>query len=241
MLATREVARERARLARGLGLIERERCRRSPLYYLENYVWTVDEHNRKEPVQELIHGDHIIDHATLQLNREIDGRLDDYLRVLTLVWEQEPLMALPKSRQMRVSHWAMACHGWLGQFWRGQRIAVQSKNFEDADALLERLHGQLREQRLRAPHIPWPPYERKVGRIIFGHGSLLMAIAQGEGKVRSYTFSAILSDEMAFQEQAEEAYTAALPTIEGGGRYTAVSSAAPGFFERLCHDKTGTD
>jgi phage FluMu gp28-like protein len=62
-----------------------------------------------------------------------------------------------------------------------------------------------------------------VGRIICANGSTIMAIAQGAEKMRSYTFSAILSDEMGFQDKAEEAYTAALPTIEG-------------FFKALCFD-----
>jgi hypothetical protein len=218
------------------GYVELERCRRSLLYYLERYCWTVNERDRHNPVQRLLHGDYSIDPMSLQLMRDLDGREDDFLRLLAAVWEQEPLLAVPKSRQMRVSHWAVHIHGWIGQFWPGQKVAVQSKNFEDADALLERLHQAWTAARRLHPNVPWPPYTRKVGRIICANGSTIMAIAQGAEKMRSYTFSAILSDEMGFQDKAEEAYTAALPTIEGGGKYTAISSANPGFFKALCFD-----
>ena len=51
------------------------------------------------------------------------------------------------------------------------------------------------------------------------------------------TIYGIFSDEMAFQADAEDAYTGALPTIKGGGRFTGVSSANPGFFHYLCENK----
>jgi hypothetical protein len=233
-------------------------CRHNLLYYTENYCYTVDEHERQNPIRPLLHGDRAADRtnddpaATL---RELDGREDDYLRYATLCWQQERLLAVPKSRQMRLTHVCVAWHGWLAQFYPGQRIAIQSKNFEDADALLERLHQSWIAQRSVDRHhgepvaryllrraIPWPSYKRNVGRIILPHGSIIMAIAQGADKLRSYTFSAIMSDEMAFQDEAEAAYTAALPTIEGGNtKYTAISSANPSFFQDLCFDKVSLD
>lgn len=221
-----------------LGFIEWELCRRSALYYLENYCWTVDEHNQEEPVQRLVHGPPSIDRTTLQLCRELGPEEDDFLRIFAVVWEQEPLVLVPKSRQMRLTHICMALHGWLAQFHEGRRIAVQSKNFEDADALLDRLDKAWQEQRKRAPHLPWHPYTKKIGRVILPNASVLMGMAQGSDKLRSYTFSAVFEDEMAFQPLAEEAYGACLPTIEGGGKFTGVSSAqGRSFFQRLVFDK----
>jgi hypothetical protein len=231
------VADARAREMELTGLIELENCRRSLLYYLENYAFTYDEHNKDETVQKLIHGENATDRETLQLLRELDGREDDYLRYIALVWESEPLVAVPKSRQLRLSHLMVHCHGWLAMFYPGQRIAMQSKKAEDADALLERLHRGWMEMRKRAFWVPWPEYKRIQGRILFPHGGIIMAIAQGADVLRSYTFSAIMSDEQGFQNLAEESYTAALPTISGGGKFTAISSANPGFFERICFDK----
>ncbi len=41
---------------------------------------------------------------------------------------------------------------------------------------------------------------------------------------------------MAFWKDAQKMYAGAYPTLEGGGRFTAISSAGPGFFKRLVHD-----
>lgn len=233
---------QRARLLEMEGLVELENCRRSLLYYLENYAWTFDEHEKENPVRKLLHGENVIDRRTLQMTRELDGREDDYLRYLALVWEREPLMAVPKSRQLRLSHLMVHCHGWLAMFYNGQRIAAQSKKEEDADALLERLHMGWMEMKKKAFWIPWPEYKRISGRILFPHASIMMAIAQGADVLRSYTFSAILSDEQGFQPLASDAFAAALPTIEGGkAKFTAVSSAAPGFFQQLCFDKLAAE
>lgn len=221
------------------GLIQLENCRRSALFYLENFVWTMDEHETRSPAKPLLHGDNVIDPDTLQMTRELDGREDDYLRYAALCWEREKLLLVPKSRQLRLSHLMVNLHGWLCQFHPGQRVAVQSKVFEDADALLERRWTSMKLERKLFPHIPWPHATRKVGFITWDNGSVMMAIKQGADKVRSYTFSAIMSDEMAFQDEAEESYTAAVPTIEGGdAKYTGISTAHPSFFEKLVFDRS---
>lgn len=228
---------ERIRQTQLLGMIELENSRRQALYYLENYCWTFDEHEREDPRSPLFHGDHVICRETLQLLRPLDGRQDDYLRYVALVWLQVPLLLVPKSRQLRLSHLMMGLHGWLGQFHEGQRIAVQSKKLEDADALLERRWKAMELEREYYPHLPWPTARRKRGSIIWDHGSVMQACAQGSDVLRSYTFSAILSDEMAFQEEAEDAYTASIPTIEGGGKFTGVSTPNPSYFEQLVFDR----
>lgn len=220
--------------------IERENCIRSALYYMEHFVYTQDEHEREDNLKPLLHGRHAVDYHTLQLSRELDGSEDDYLRYITLVWENEALVAVPKSRQLRLTHLMVNLHGWLAQFFPGQKIALQSKKLEDADALLARLDVSLRYQRERWPQMGWLEYKRTHARIVFPNGSIMMAIAQGGDVLRSYTFSAIMADELAFMPEAEEGYTASLPTIEGGhGKFTAISSANPGFFEKLVHDRLG--
>jgi len=216
-----------------------EDCRRSGLYYIERFAYTVDEHRRTDNERPLIHGPKWIDPETLMPARDLDPDTpDDYLRYIAAVWLQEPLVLVPKSRQLRLSHLMVHLHGWLAMFYPGQLIGFQSKKFEDADALLRRLDLGLRAQRKFHPHIPWPPYKRIKGAIIFPETNrMIMAFAQGDDKVRSHTLSALFSDEMAFQEEAEAAYTAALPTIEGGGKFTGVSSAHHSFFWQLVMDK----
>ncbi|MFW6086765.1 MAG: hypothetical protein ACODAG_06135 [Myxococcota bacterium] len=170
-----------------------EICRRSALYFLENFYWTTDEHERESPEKPLFHGPKLIDNETLMPTRELDGSEDDYLRFVALAWEREPLLAVPKSRQLRLSHLMMGLHGWLGMFHRGQKVAVQSKKFEDADALLGRLDNSLDILARKFPTIPWPEHTRKEGRILWpAANSVMVAIAQGAEKTRSYTYSAIL-------------------------------------------------
>jgi len=53
-----------------------------------------------------------------------------------------------------------------------------------------------------------------------------------------HTASGIFMDEAAFMFEVESAFTAAKPSIDGGGRITMVSSANPGFFESMVNDKT---
>lgn len=230
---------ERARAARIAVLLEMERIRRSPVYWLEHYAWTIDEHVRGgDNERKLYHGRPFIDPGTLQPMRELDGGVDDYIMLIAAQWWNEELLAVPKSRQLRLTHIMVNLHGWLAMMHPGQRICVQSKKEEDADATLQRLRESLRISQERNPALPFPQMRYKYARGLFANGSIIMAVAQGAQTVRQYTFSAIFSDEMAFQLDAEDAFTAAIPTIEGGGKYCAVSSAHPSFFEQLVFDRT---
>lgn len=230
---------DRARYARAAVLMEMERIRRSPVYWLENYAWTVDEHIREgDNERRLFHGKPFIDPGTLQPMRELDGGIDDYIMLVAALWWNNELIAVPKSRQLRLTHIMVNLHGWLAMMHPGQRICIQSKKEDDADATLDRWHISQEIMRKNNPAIPFPAMRKKYARGIYPNGSLIMAVAQGAAVVRQYTFSAIFSDEMAFQLDAEDAFTAAIPTIEGGGKYSAISSAHPGFFEGLCFDRT---
>lgn len=228
-------------------------CKRNPVYFLERYAWTLDEHRRSDNERPLLHGERWLTDFSMLPTRELgkcicDGYVhsydclecgeDDYLRLMAETWWQNDLVAVPKSRQLRVTHLFVNLHGWLGMFHSGQRIAVQSKKEQDADEILRRLDTSLGIMKKRHPLLPWPSHRYKYCRILFPNGSIIMGVAQGANTVRQYTFSAIFSDEMAFQLDAEEAFTAAVPTIEGGGKYAAVSSANPGFFKDLVHDET---
>ena len=66
--------------------------------------------------------------------------------------------------------------------------------------------------------------------------SMIKGIPEGGDQIRMHTSSGIFSDEMGFQPEAEAAYTAAKPTIDGGGRFTGVSTAEPGFFADMVDD-----
>lgn len=242
---------KRLREFQALTLLEMEACRRNPVYWLEHYAWSQDEHLRINNERPLIHAKPYIDRQTLLPMRELglctheaplechDCGIDDYLLYIAALWWNEDRLAVPKSRQLRLTHLMVNLHGWLAMMFPGQRIALQSKKFEDANETLKRLDNSFGIMAKMHTNMPWPGHVFKEGRMLFPNGSVIMAVAQGAAVVRQYTFSAIFSDETAFQVEADEAYTAALPTVLGGGKYTMVSSANPGFFQDMCYDKSG--
>lgn len=223
------------------GALELERCRRSVLYWMERYAYTRDEKDINAPYKPLIAGPRAVDPRTLRC-RPLQDDQDDFLRWLTLLWYYNKCIVLPKSRQMRISWWVMGCSMWLAQFRVAQRIGVQSKQLHDADKMIVRGEVILELQRKVAPLIPWPDYKKRFAYMNIRHGgatsdSKVEGLAQGGHKVRGEAYSMLFSDEMAFQPEGEEAYAAAMPIIEGGARYVAVSSVMPGaFFQELAND-----
>lgn len=222
-------------------MVELERCRRSVLYWAERYAWTRDEKDPRRPFKPLIGGPLAVDATTLRI-RPLTDDIDEYLRWLTVIWMEERLIVLPKSRQQRVSWWAIAMLTHLVQFQVAQRVAVQSKQSGDADKLLDRAVVILEQQPKVSPIVPWPAWKKKFGLVTINHGGLMgisrmEGIPQGADKVRGEAYSALFSDEMAFQADAEAAFAAMMPLVEGGARYVSVSSAKGStFFEQLKND-----
>jgi hypothetical protein len=172
---------------------------------MQSFAWTQDEHDEAKPFK----------------------RLPDkqYLRLLAYAWVHEPLLAIPKSRQMMVT-WlfcATAVHETL--FRPAKTTAWISKKFDDANAHIEkRVQGVA--DRLPKNRLHVPKYRFIKGQFESSDsGSIIMAMGEEAKGLRQYTFSWIFDDETAFQEQASEAIQAALPTVNGGGRFTLVSSA----------------
>ena len=120
------------------------------------------------------------------------------------------------------------------QFNQGRYIFFQSKKEKDANALIERAKFIYNHQ----PYFLKQPVKSIYCEIHFPEiNSKIVGIPQGGDQIRMHTASGIFMDEAAFMYQAEEAFTAAKPSIDGGGRITMVSSANPGFFEALVNDK----
>ena len=165
----------------------------------------------------------------------------DYLKVLVDTWCAERLLLVPKSRRMIVTWTMCALHYWLARWGHaGAKIALVSRKegrseSEGSAELVWRckyIHEQV--PRNVTPCVA----EHTFARLRFPHnGSEIIGVGQGADQLRQHTLTAIFADEMAFWEQAQETYTASRPTIEGGGRFTGVSSAHPGFFKALCHDE----
>lgn len=164
---------------------------------------------------------------------------EPYLKRIVEVWLQEKKLVLPKSRRMLIS-WLFIClHVWLLLFHKHEHIyfAARKEGRDESQGSLElvkRAKFVINNLRSFKP----PITEQKRGRIYCpSTQSEIVAVAEGANQLRQLAATAIFADELAFWEKAQETYAAAMPTIEASGRFTGVSSAHPGFFERLCYDK----
>lgn len=120
------------------------------------------------------------------------------------------------------------------QFNEGRYNFFQSKKEDDANALVDRAKFIYHHQ----PDFLKQPAEETYCKFKFPvKNSQIIGIPQGGDQIRMHTASRIFSDEMAFQPEAENAFTAARPCIEGGGTFNGVSSANPGFFADLCQEE----
>lgn len=157
----------------------------------------------------------------------------------TVLDPEEQLVAVEKSRQLMVT-WAMClvCL-WMGKYKPNRLIFVQSKKEEDAANLVfnkDPMLGRISFMEITLPHeLRTVNFDRDASysKLIFRHStgaSQIWGIPQGGDIIRSYTASFIFSDEFAFQPEGESAYTAARPTISGGGKIVLVSSAFGGAF-----------
>lgn len=164
----------------------------------------------------------------------------EYLRLYTKIWEMCPLLAIPKTRRMTFSWTTVGLYVHDFIFKKVRSFAFVSKKEDDADEIVRRAKFIL-------DHVPEHVVSRQFGMMpayyyTFNYidcpemDSKIEGFPQGADQLRQFTFSGVFGDECAFWEDAEEFYAATIPTIDGGGRMTLVSSVAPGFFKRLCFD-----
>ena len=158
-----------------------------------------------------------------------------YLEYYVLHWGTDPLILVPKSRQIMISWINVIMILCESMFHMGQLWLIQSKKEPDADKMVKRMFGVW--ERLPAWMRKRAPALNHFCKIEFPRQkSLVFGIPEGGDQVRSHTPSGIFSDESAFQPAFGESFAAAQPCIEGGGKYRAVSSAKAGVFFELCED-----
>lgn len=200
--------------------IEYQLCRKDVHHWLTTWVYTIDQHDTKTPIKRFPNKSY--------LNRLID------------IWLTERLLFVPKSRQMLVTWLFVSLYLWDTQFFAGRLNFFQSKKEEDADSLIQRAKFiyDYQPQFLKRYKInPSNMGKHTYCKLEFPEiQSKIIGIPQGGHQIRMHTASGVFADEMAFQPEAEAAFTAAKPTIDGGGRFTGVSSAEPGFFADMVDD-----
>jgi hypothetical protein len=177
------------------------RIKEDPWFFMVNFCWTLDTHDPESPIKKFPN--------------------KGYLEKSTEVWFNNKILYIPKSRQMMISWLMVGLHYWLAAYHQAQNVFFQSKKEDDADLLLDRawfIHCHV-------PEFLRVPCKRSYCNMAFKDiHSRIQAVSQSSDAVRSQTASAILSDETAFQPYARDSYSAAKPTIDGGGRYTAIST-----------------
>jgi hypothetical protein len=155
------------------------------------------------------------------------------------IWLKEPLIAVPKSRRMKLSWTTICLYVWDTMFHIGRHQAFVSKKEEDSDDLVRRAQFVVENlDHTKLPKELIPKHVYTENRLAFPEiDSKIEGFPSGSDQLRQFTFSGMFFDEMAFWKNAREAYSAAFPTTEGGGRITAVSSAGPGFFQQIVFDQ----
>lgn len=170
-----------------------------------------------------------------------------YLHKMVDLWLEHQLILVVKSRQMMASWLYTALHLWDAAYHEGRSIFFISKKEEDAGfgnqlSLLSRARFML--EQIPESYRPKFKTDKRPPKIEFiGKYSSIMACSQEAEALRQYTASRIMSDEMAFQDQAERAYVAMKPTLDGGGQFTGISTpnGRMNLFYHLVNDVRKTD
>jgi hypothetical protein len=196
-------------------------CSEDPLYNLYHCVKTKDQVDRANPIKPFPRRDYI-----------------EYF--VRHVYPVEDLIVIPKSRRMTMSWMVIALMEW--EWWRGLAFTgfIQSKKENDAGELVDRcefIYNQ-RPDWMKYPGddittTKQPPMLKNLPK-----ESWIWGIPQGDDQLRQYTSAMILFDEVAFQDRFRQAWTAAKPTLDGGGKAIVVSTPnGPNFFHSMCFDQ----
>jgi hypothetical protein len=165
----------------------------------------------------------------------------DYIKLYVRLWQKEPMILVPKSRRMKMSWTNIALYTWDTVWHKGRHNAFVSKKEDDSDDLVKKAKFIL--DNLDLPREFIPKYECTYNhlQILDDLHSKIEGFASGADQLRQFTFSGILADELAFWDDAEKMYSSSVPTLEGGGRFTGISSPGPGFYRRLVFDQLDFD
>jgi len=199
-------------LDRGWQIDEIERCSEEPWYFLANYCWTIRRDEEGSYVERV--------------------PPKEYLRMMANDWYENPFYAVSKSRQMMATWLFILLHLHTCIFNEHIHVCCQTKKEDDADS-----------EMIRRAHFSWgelPSWLRKINKARYSfcklvfRNSIMRGIPAGGDQIRSHNPNYLLSDETAFQDDADDSYTAALPCCQ---RITIVTSANPGWADDFFHNK----
>ena len=221
-----------------------ERALDDPLYWFTHFCNTYDPHDRRQPIK--------------PFRNVLDPEHPDYmgyLAELIRVIHEENRLLIPKSRQMLVTWTVVGYFVWESiakpmsyTFFQARKEGDAGWGSEGKDARgggFETVPGLSHLARAKTifENMPYK-FNLKIScpkeppQIIFSNGSRLHAVSQDSDAFRQYTATGIFADEAAFQEKARRAFTAAMPVLDAGSKYIAVSSVngKDEFFYPKVHD-----
>jgi hypothetical protein len=166
--------------------------------------------------------------------------LIEYAPPIIETWLREPLICIEKSRDMMATWLTVIMYTWDTLFHQGRQNIFQSEDAFKTDELVQRAKFIYEKQ---------PKFLKEVFKFNYSRGqsksgvfrceelsSEILGFPQGADQIRQFHPTGLFSDEAAFQSAAGDTFSAVKPAIQNGGRYTAVSSANPSFFQHLCRD-----
>lgn len=152
-----------------------------------------------------------------------------YLKDLSFILQNEPRVAIPKSRRMFVS-WLIALYcQWRARFHPHNAIFFQSETEAKSAFITDKrilfVESKL-EDLYKKEYDVLKTKSGLVGRITYRDtGSYIWAIAQGDSQIRSYTPSILVMDEVEFHDEGPQALAAALATIEKDAQIIIISTS----------------
>lgn len=128
---------------------------------------------------------------------------------------------------------------WDTLYHNGRNTFFQSKKEDDANEMIRRakvIYNRLPRE-LKPENKAFPAVDKYCELSFPLIGSRIKGIPQGAYQLNGQTISGLLSDEVTLQEEWYDAYHAAKPAIDGGGRVTAVGTPnGHEFFFHQVHD-----
>ncbi len=199
--------------------------RSDPWAFLSDCVFTLDQVSQNNPI------------------KPFPSYLS-YTEFFAKTWMRRPLIVVPKSRRMICSWTCISLFTHDTIFNPGRFNAFVSKKEDDSGDLVSRaefIYNKIptwRIPRALLPKLKNGKMSKQPPLLEFEDiHSKIQGFPQGADQMRQFTFSGMLFDEWAFWEEAQASYSAAKPTLDGGGRLTGISSRSPGFFKKIVFDQ----
>ena len=259
-------ARERDAVYKEIGRSEWDRCRDDMVYWLDAsqhlipYVYTRDPMPLYEckrcadgegrPFDKLhihleafhdIHEDNAMPYFT-ELPTDRVWTLFPYQRPIILAWLREKILFVEKSRDMMTTWLTVAMYAWDTLFHKNRENIFQSDDSTKTADLVRRAFFIWENQPSFLKNIQPATYtvgQTRSGILdVSGLNSNIFGFPAGADQIRQFHPSGVFQDEAAFQPKAQDSFMAVKPAIQAGGRFTAVSSANPGWFMQACRDIT---